>query len=221
MRWATMGTILAARCAVKKGFTVNLGGGYHHAKPAGGEGFCIYADIALAVKRLREEGQLSKDQRVAYVDLDAHQGNGVCHCFSDDRNFFIFDMYNRDIYPCYDRQARERIDCNLPLPSRCTGIEYLRTVRSQLSPFLDSISRGAPIGLVIYNAGTDVYEADALGGLSLSFNDVLERDYYVVEECRRRAWPVLMLLSGGYSAMSYSLVAESVGKLLEDFVAWF
>lgn len=215
-----MGTMLAAREAVASGFAVNLGGGYHHAKPDNGEGFCIYADIALAVGRLRTNGRLGEKDRAACIDLDAHQGNGVCHCFQDDRRIFLLDMYNRDIYPCYDRQARERIDCDLPLPAGCTGVEYLRTLRSHLPPFLDSISSTAPLGLVIYNAGADVYEGDMLGGLNLSYDDVLQRDHFVVEECRRRNVPVLMLLSGGYSLTSYQLVADSVEKLLIDFVAW-
>lgn len=213
MRWATMGTVVAAREALRSGFAVNLSGGYHHAKPAGGEGFCIYADVALAVRLLRREQLLADDARVAHVDLDAHQGNGVCHCFHDDRRFFTFDMYNSQIYPAYDRAAHERIDCNLPLPSGCTGIEYLRTLKSQLPPFLDSVSRSSPIGLAIYNAGTDVFEADMLGGLRLSFDDVLERDRFVADECRRRKLPLLMLLSGGYSRISYRLVAESLKRL--------
>jgi histone deacetylase 11 len=214
MRWATMGTVVAAREALRSGFTVNLSGGYHHAKPAGGEGFCIYADVAIAVMMLRREKLLADDARVAHIDLDAHQGNGVCHCFQEDRRFFIFDMYNSQIYPAYDRKARDRIDCNLPLPNGCTGTEYLRTLKSQLPPFLDSISRTLPLGLVVYNAGSDVYEGDTLGGLRLSFEAVIERDAFVVEECRRRELPVLMLLSGGYSRLSYRLVAESLKGLL-------
>lgn len=214
MRWATMGTVVAAREALRSGFVVNLAGGYHHAKPAEGEGFCIYADVAIAVALLRRERLLAEDARVAYVDLDAHQGNGVCHCFQDDRRFFTFDMYNSQIYPAYDRPARERIDCDLPLSNGCTRVEYLRTLKTRLPPFLDSVTRSSPVGLAIYNAGTDVFKGDMLGGLRLSFDDVLERDAFVVEELRRRGLPVLMLLSGGYSRDSYRLVAGSLKRLL-------
>lgn len=127
-------------------------------------------------------------------------------------------MYNSQIYPAYDRPARERIDCDLPLPNDCTGVEYVRTLKSRLPPFLDSITRSSPVGLAIYNAGADVFEGDMLGGLKLSFDAVLERDSFVVEECRRRELPVLMLLSGGYSRDSYRLVAESLKRLLKAFV---
>jgi histone deacetylase 11 len=74
-----MGTILAARESLRHGLAINLGGGFHHAKPAGGEGFCIYSDIGIAVASLRADGLLDVSSRVAYIDTDAHQGNGVCH----------------------------------------------------------------------------------------------------------------------------------------------
>jgi len=214
MRWSTMGTVLAAREAIRDGLAVNLSGGYHHAKPSGGEGFCIYSDIALAIHTLRSEGALDDNDRVAYVDLDAHQGNGVCHCFLDDRRVFIFDMYNGDIYPSYDRVARQRIDCDLPLASNCTQAEYFRTLEAELPGFLDSVGRSRRVGLAIYNAGSDVFQGDALGGLNLTAEGVLRRDQFVIDELRRRGFPTVMLPSGGYSAESYKLLADSVQVLL-------
>jgi histone deacetylase 11 len=53
MRWATRGTILAAHASLEHGFVVNLGGGYHHAKPDRGEGFSTYSDIGIAVASIR------------------------------------------------------------------------------------------------------------------------------------------------------------------------
>ena len=216
MRWATRGTVLAAREAISHGFAINLSGGYHHAKPNQGEGFCIYSDIALAVHDLRQRGQLNADDSVVYIDLDAHQGNGVCYAFFDDRRFFIFDMYNGSIYPAHDHKAQQRIDCNLPLPPNCQGQRYLDLLQKQLPPFLDTISR---IGLAIYNAGTDVYEGDVLGGLRLSEADVLKRDLFVLNELRGRSIPTLMLLSGGYSQQSYQLVANTVRYCLHEGVS--
>jgi histone deacetylase 11 len=215
MRWSTMGTVLASREAIRHGLAVSLSGGYHHAKPEGGEGFCIYSDIALAIHTLRGERALGDDDRVVYVDLDAHQGNGVCHFYQEDRRVFIFDMYNRDIYPTYDRVARQRIDCDLPLTSNCTESEYLTTLKRHLPGFLDSIGRSGRVGLAIYNAGSDVYAGDALGGLNVSAQGVLQRDRFVVDELRQRDLPVVMLPSGGYSRESYKLLADSVRALLE------
>ncbi len=121
MRWAVRGSVLAARSALETGLAVNLSGGYHHAKPSGGEGFCIFSDIALIVRQLRNERMLGPGDRIVYIDLDAHQGNGVCHEFSADDRVQIFDMYNRDIYPRGDSEARQRIDCNLPLSFNTLG----------------------------------------------------------------------------------------------------
>jgi histone deacetylase 11 len=154
---------------------------------------------------------------VAYIDLDVHQGNGVCHHFHDDRRVFIYDAYNPRIYPSYDGKARDRIDCLIPLPSQCTGTEYLRLLELTLPGFLDSIGSSRQLSLAIYNAGTDVFEGDALGHLRLSAADVLNRDLYVIEQLRSRGIPVVMLLSGGYSRQSYQLVANTVIELLRRY----
>lgn len=215
MRWATQGSIVAAREALHHGFAVNLGGGYHHAKPNRGEGFCVYNDIALAVRILRQEGLLEENSRIAYVDLDAHQGNGVSHCFLDDSSIFLFDMFNSNLYPAGDAVARARIDCPIPLQSTCTEQEYLRDLKEQLPAFLDSISRSQPISLAIYNAGTDVFHEDPLGLLNLTAEGILDRDLFTVGELRSRSIPTMMLLSGGYTKVSYRLVADSVIQLLE------
>jgi len=74
MRWATQGTILAAELALQNGFTVNLGGGFHHAKPDAGEGFSVYSDIGIAVAGLRARNLIGETDRIAYIDTDAHQG---------------------------------------------------------------------------------------------------------------------------------------------------
>lgn len=214
MRWAVAGSLVAAREALADGLAVNLSGGYHHAKPDHGEGFCVFNDVAYLIHGLRAEGRLAADDRVAYIDLDAHQGNGVCHHFRSDRRVFVYDAFNRGIYPAYDRAARDRIDCPVPLPSDCTGVEYLRLLGQSLPGFLDSIGRAGRVGLAVYNAGTDVFEGDTLGGLKLTAEDVLTRDLYVIEQLRARHIPVVMLLSGGYSRESYRLVAHTVSALL-------
>lgn len=215
MRWATQGSIVAAREALQHGFAVNLGGGYHHAKPDRGEGFCVYNDIALAVRTLRKEGLLEENSRIAYVDLDAHQGNGVSHCFLEDPSVFLFDMFNSNLYPAGDAVARARIDCPIPLQSTCTEQEYLRDLKQQLPAFLDSISRSRPVAMAIYNAGTDVFHEDPLGLLNLTAEGIQDRDVLTVGELRSRNIPTMMLLSGGYTKVSYQLVADSVIELFE------
>lgn len=215
MKWAVRGSVIAAKAALKSGAAINLSGGYHHAKPDQGEGFCVFSDIALIVRQLRHEQLLSPDDAILYVDLDAHQGNGVCYQFADGEHVFIFDMYNEDIYPRHDFQARNRIDGKIPLPSHCPGDQYLAKLRHALPIFLDSLAKTVP-RLAIYNAGTDVFREDQLGRLRLSADDVLARDLYVIQQFQLRGIPYVMLLSGGYSRQSYQLVANTVAKLLAN-----
>jgi len=210
MRWATAGTIIAAQSALHHGVAFNLGGGFHHAKPSGGEGFSIYNDIAVMVRELRRSGKLAETSRVAYIDLDAHQGNGVACCFRDDPRVFLFDIHNGAIYPFLDLVARERIDCLLPVRPDCNGEYYLKLLHERLPPFLDSVSHSATVGLVIYNAGTDVLEGDPLGGLALSMDDVLARDRFVIETLGNRKLPTVVLTSGGYTAVSYQAIARMI-----------
>lgn len=217
MRWATAGTVLAAHEAIKTGLAVNLSGGYHHAKPDGGEGFCIYNDIAIAIHDLRQSGDISSDGRIAYIDLDAHQGNGVCHAFFDDSRVFIFDMYNQHIYPAADAKAKRRIDCPVPLPLGCTGADYLAALESKLPTFLDGITRAGNISLAIYNAGTDIIREDKLGAMNVPVKDAARRDEFVIDQVLARKIPLLILPSGGYSSESYKLIAAMISYIVKRY----
>src|SRR6478736_14670 len=117
MRYATGGTILACRLALEHGVAVNLGGGYHHAASAWGGGFCVYADVPLAVKTLHDEGQVG---RVLVVDLDAHQGNGTAAVFQGWDWASIYDLYERDLFPA----RKEPEDFPLPVGPGLSGVEY-------------------------------------------------------------------------------------------------
>jgi len=215
MRWATRGTIVAAQEALQHGLAVNLSGGYHHAKPDRGGGFSIYSDAGIAAASLRNQNLISKTERIVYVDTDAHQGNGVCHTFMDDNRVFIFDIFNHAIYPMFDVDARKRVDCDIGITGACTDSEYIGELRSRLPGFLDSACN-SPVGLAIYNAGTDVIAGDPLGGLNISAATIRERDLYVVAELRKRNIPTVMVLSGGYTQQSFRLVADSVIGILES-----
>ena len=109
-----------------------------------------------------------------------------------------------------DREARERVDCSLPLLPGCSGNDYLERLKERLPPFLDSINRSASVALAIYNAGTDVLDDDPLGGLALSLSDVLTRDQFVIEALQSRQLPTVVLTSGGYTAISYQAIAQMI-----------
>jgi len=105
MKYQTGGTILAGELALEHGWAINLGGGFHHASKGDGGGFCVFADITMCIYNLRQNFNINK---VLIVDLDAHQGNGHERDFIEDKNTYIFDIYNRRIYPG-DEFAKEGI----------------------------------------------------------------------------------------------------------------
>jgi histone deacetylase 11 len=209
MRWATQCALRGARCALEQGVVVSLGGGFHHAKPSQGEGFCVLADVAYLVRTLQDEGKLRK---VLHVDLDAHQGNGVSHCFAEDQSIQLFDMYNRDTYPAGDELGRSRLNVDLGLPQGVGDDQYLSTLTEHLPQFLEQEA-----DLLIFNAGTDVLAGDALGGMLLSPKGVLDRDMFVFAEAQRRGLPILSLPSGGYSPASTKALAATAIHVLRRY----
>jgi histone deacetylase 11 len=209
MRYGVAGSVLGAREALADGLVFNLSGGYHHAKPDLGEGFCLFNDIALALTSV-----LSETETALYIDLDAHMGNGVAHCLAEDARLKHFDMYNKTIYPFGDTRARDRIDSRHPLSASTPGNTYLEILKAELPGFIDNFS-GAK--LAIYNAGTDVYSGDSLGGLNLSIQDVLERDLFVLSQLYERKIPTLVLPSGGYSEESHRMIASTLQAASEQF----
>lgn len=163
MRYQTGGSILASKLALQNGWSINLGGGFHHCSSSNGGGFCAYADISLIVHKLVvEERQLNK---VMIVDLDAHQGNGHERDFLKNKNVFIFDMYNAFIYP-RDHIAKNGIDVAVELKPHTNDESYLAKLRK----FLDlSLTKFQP-DMIVYNAGTDVLLGDPLGMLDITVN---------------------------------------------------
>lgn len=213
MRWQTMGTLVAAREALGCGLAVNLGGGFHHARRELAHGFSVYSDIVLMIDTLRRSGRLANADRVAYIDLDAHHGDGVASLLADDPRVFMLDMYNREAFP-HDTLTPQRVDCNLPLAEGTGGREYLSILRNNLPGFLDSIAGGGQLKLALYNAGTDVFERDPIGRLQLTADDILDRDLFVLGQLKSRRIPAVMLLAGGYTWESYRLVARTVERLM-------
>jgi histone deacetylase 11 len=206
MRCATGGTVLACRLALDKGLAINLGGGFHHASGKRGGGFCVYADVPLALAILKQEQRI---QSVVVVDTDAHQGNGTADAIRHWPWAQILDFYEDDLFP--EPKADEEMP--VPLPPRTNGAEYLDVLREHLPRALD---RYRP-GLVVYNAGSDVLWSDPLSHLFLTAEEMAERDLYVVTEVRERGVPLAMVLSGGYGPASWEAHARSIEGLLARF----
>lgn len=205
--WCVAGTLLATRGALEDGLAFNLGGGFHHAKRSGGEGFCLFSDISLTLHDLRSHGRLDPGDTVFYIDLDVHQGNGVSCDFAKDVTVRILDLFNDEIYPFRDHKAREGIDVSKPLPPGCRDDQYLETLDDGLAEMFATYPLPK---LVIYNAGTDVFKDDLLGDMKLTREGVNRRDLTVLEAVRGRGIPMAVLASGGYSKLSAQLLADFV-----------
>lgn len=205
-RRSVQGTVEAARDALETGCGIHLAGGTHHAFADRGEGFCVFNDVAVAIRVLREtRAQL----RIAIVDLDVHQGNGTAHMFQNDESVYTFSMHGDKNYPFH--KERSRLD--LPLPDGLGDQRYLDHLDRQLPAVLEA-SRAH---LVFYLAGADPYREDRFGRLDLSAEGLRLRDRMVFANCRTRGLPVVMTLAGGYAADLEALArlhAATVAELL-------
>ncbi|VDM59876.1 unnamed protein product [Angiostrongylus costaricensis] len=208
-RYQCGGTVAACRIALDRGWAVHLGGGFHHAYRSSGGGFCVYADISLALKILFGMRLIEK---AMIIDLDAHQGNGHERDFGDDERVFILDVYNPRIYP-RDHQAEGGISQYVHVGSMTSDAEYLRLVliKRHFSAALSQFK----CDLVVYNAGTDSLDNDPLGCLSLSQECIIRRDELVFDLCRQNETPIAMLTSGGYLMESADVIASSIRNLHE------
>jgi acetoin utilization deacetylase AcuC-like enzyme len=181
------GTLEAARHAVTHGIAMNLAGGTHHAFPAHGEGFCVFNDVAIAIRALQRDGRIS---RALVVDLDVHQGNGTHAVFAGDESVFTFSMHGGRNYPFHKVPGTLDIE----LDDRTGDDEYL----ALLAEHLPSAIAGSRADLVIYLAGADPHESDRLGRLSLTFDGLARRDAMVIEQCREVGLSVAVTIAGGY-----------------------
>jgi histone deacetylase 11 len=206
MRWATAGTILAVDLAMEYGWAINLSGGYHHAKSDRSSGFCFFADINLAAKRAFSH--FPNVKKILVIDLDAHQGNGFEAIFENDPSVDVFDMYNGDIYPM-DLKAAQHIRWKFPLDNGTGEIDYISILQNNLPK---AIAESKP-DLIIYNAGTDPYEKDPLGGLRISAAGLVLRDEFVFRQANQGRIPIVMVLSGGYHPDSASIIGSSINNL--------
>jgi acetoin utilization deacetylase AcuC-like enzyme len=182
------GSIRAGREAMARGVGVNLGGGFHHAFPDHGEGFCVFNDVAIAIRELQAAKTI---RRAAVIDVDVHQGNGTAAIFHEDASVFTFSVHEEENYPA----VKPPSDQDVGLESGAGGKTYLAVLEHWVPRILE---RHRP-QLVAYVGGADPYEQDQLGRLRLTREDLRARDRYVFEECAGRGIPVAVFLAGGYA----------------------
>ncbi len=185
---AAGGTFEAAVRALDDGIAMNLAGGTHHAFPSHGEGFCVFNDVAVAVRALQRDGRIA---RAAIVDLDVHQGNGTNEVFARDDRVFTFSMHGRKNYPFHKVPG----SLDVELDDHTGDDEYLELLADALPRMLHQ----ARPDLVVYLAGADPYVGDRLGRLALTFGGLARRDTFVLNQCREVGLPVVVTIAGGYA----------------------
>ncbi len=213
MRLAVQGTIQAMGHALDGTTAMNVGGGYHHAFPDHGEGFCLYADIPVALAHHREAGAITPDEPVLLIDLDAHRGNGFFAALEADPAVHILDLYNAQRYPGLFDGDEDRHPYLVPMRAGLTDAQYKSALDRELPEFLESV---ATPRLAIYNAGTDIIAGDPLGGLDVSYDGVAARDRLVVDTLAERDIPTVIVTSGGYSDASHRLIADLAIYLVQS-----
>jgi acetoin utilization deacetylase AcuC-like enzyme len=185
---AAGGTILAAQAALRDGFSSNLSGGFHHAYPGHGEGFCAIHDVAVAIRKLQADGAVKK---ALVVDTDVHHGNGTAAIFRNDPTVFTLSIHQVNNYPAH--KPPSSLDLNMD--DRVEDDEYLGALMPSVQQALDEFQPE----ILFYLGGADPYCEDQLGGLSLTKEGLKRRDRGVFEEARWRGIPIATTLAGGYA----------------------
>ena len=210
---AAGGSILAAQHALRDRVAFNIGGGFHHAFPDHGEGFCMIHDVAVAIRRMQRDNKI---RTAMTVDCDVHHGNGTAAIFAGTRvprdplpsrpastlgqptlrnahagDVFTISLHQHNNYPMYKPLSSIDVD----LPDGIGDDDYLAWLDNALSSGL----RQFEPELICYIAGADPYREDQLGGLSLTIEGLKRRDELVFRVCSARNIPVMVTYAGGYA----------------------
>ena len=221
---AAGGSILAAKCALQNGVSINIGGGFHHAFPDHGEGFCMINDVAVAIRTMQRD---QKIRTAMTVDCDVHHGNGTAAIFAGERgsanplpstsaatlhmssstdsvnarprDVFTISLHQANNYPAQKPPSSIDVD----LPDGIGDDAYLAWFDNTLSSGL----RQFQPDLMCYIAGADPYREDQLGGLSLTIEGLKRRDQLVFRVAKARNIPVMVTFAGGYARRVEDTVA--------------
>ena len=213
---AAGGSILAARHCLTDGVSISIGGGFHHAFPDHGEGFCMIHDVAVAIRRLQQDHAI---RTAMTLDCDVHQGNGTAVIFAGNRpvsvpqpsvsglrqthtrpgrmrgghagDVFTISLHQHNNYPLWKPPSSIDVD----LPDGLGDGDYLAWLDNSLHIGL----RQFKPDLLCYVAGADPYKEDQLGGLALTIEGLKKRDELVFQAARERHIPVMVTFAGGYA----------------------
>jgi acetoin utilization deacetylase AcuC-like enzyme len=211
---AAGGSILSAQNSLNDGVAVNIGGGFHHAFPDHGEGFCMIHDVAVAIRRMQRDNKI---RTAMTVDCDVHHGNGTAAIFAGTRTMseplpssgpavlgrkplmrgthvgdvFTISLHQENNYP----PTKPASSIDVDLPDGITDDDYLAWLDNALSSGLRQFTPD----LICYIAGADPYREDQLGGLALTIEGLKKRDELVLRVAKAQGIPVMVTYAGGYA----------------------
>lgn len=202
-------SIGACRTALDQGFAISLSGGTHHAFRDRGEGFCVFNDVAVAIREMQATAAV---RRAVVIDCDVHQGDGTAAVFAADPSVFTLSIHGRGNYPLRKRTS----DLDVALDDGTGDAPYLEALRDALT----AVEQLEGIDLAVFLAGVDPYEGDRLGRLSLSAEGLAARDRLVLGTCRRLGLPTAVVMGGGYAADVSEIVALHLATVRTVHSEW-
>ena len=243
------GSILAAQHSLIDRVAINVGGGFHHAFPDHGEGFCMIHDVAVAIRRLQRDNKI---RTAMTVDCDVHQGNGTAAIFGSTRTASeplpsagpttrsssaqnssaqnssppskTRDAFAGDVFTISLHQHN-----NYPPYKPPSSIDVDLPDGTGDDDYLAWLDNALSSGLrqfepdlLCYIAGADPFREDQLGGLSLTIEGLKKRDELVFRVAVARDIPVMVTYAGGYARNVESTVtihANTVIAAKEVFAA--
>ena len=182
------GTILACRIAIEDKLGIHVGGGFHHAFPDHGEGFCVLNDIAVAIRRVMKDGLA---RRAMIIDCDLHQGNGTAAIFSGDPDVYTFSIHQENNYPFFKPNSK----LDIGLRDWAGDKEYLSALYDNVPKIISEFKPE----ILMYVAGADPYKEDKIGGLALSKEGLKKRDDFIFNQAVNYGIPIAVVLAGGYA----------------------
>lgn len=204
-RHSSGATLAAARAVVKEGgWGVHLAGGTHHASADRGQGFCVFNDVAIAVRMLQAEHAL---RRALIIDTDVHQGNGTAELFAADPSVYTFSIHGARNFPL--KKVPSNLD--VPLEDGCDDATYLRL----LKPAVEQAIRESQPEWVFWISGADPYQEDKYGRMSLTKAGLRRRDQWIACRLRETELPVVTVMGGGY-ARNVEDIAEIYAATVEE-----
>ncbi len=182
------GTILASRIAIRGRLGIHIGGGFHHAFPDHGEGFCVLNDIAVAIRVVMKERLI---KRAMVIDCDLHQGNGTAAIFKDDEHVFTFSIHQENNYPYFKPPSNLDIGLRDMAPDK----EYLGALYDKIPKIVSDFKPD----FLMYVAGADPFKNDQIGGLALTTEGLRKRDEFIYKQAINYSIPIAVVLAGGYA----------------------